>query len=114
MTCQKISTKFSMSGNSHEILFGQDYGVHFSATSYKYNNAVCDISNTWADIGSTPVKISIAPDWYHEYTLRLDTDSGGYYCYDTWNESNVITIDITEFKVDDVDITNQLSPTTPQ
>lgn len=113
-TCKKFAIKFSTSGNSHEILFEKDYGNSFLATSYKYNNEVCDISNTWADFDSTPVKIPITPDLNHGYTLCLNTNSGEYYCYETVNENNLVSIEITEFKVDDVDITNQLSPTTPQ
>ena len=113
-TCKKFAIKFSMSGNSHEILFEKDYGNSFLATSYKYNNEVCDISNTWAYIGSTPVKIPITPDLNHGYTLCLNTNVREYHCYETVKENNVVSIEITEFKVDDVDITNQLSPTTPQ
>ena len=113
-TCKKFAIKFSTSGDSHEILFEKGYGNNFLATSYKYNNEVRDISNTRAYIGSTPVKIPITPDLNHGYTLCLNTDSGEYYCYKTGNENNLVSIEITEFKVDDVDITNQLSPTTSQ
>lgn len=113
-TCKKFAIKFSTSGNSHEILFEKDGVNFFSAASYKYNNEVCATRNAGADIISTTVKISTMPDFDHNYTLCLDTDSGEYYCYEKGNENNLVSIEITEFKVDDVDITNQLSPTTPQ
>lgn len=113
-TCKKFAIKFSTSGDSHEILFEKDGVNFFSAASYKYNNEVCDTRNAVADIISTTVKISTMPDFDHNYTLCLDTDSGEYYCYKAGNENNLVSIEITEFKVDDVDITNQLSPTTSQ
>lgn len=113
-TCKKFAIKFSTSGDSHEILFEKDGVNFFSAASYKYNNEVCDTRNAGADIISTTVKISTMPDFDHNYTLCLDTDSGEYYCYKAGNENNLVSIEITEFKVDDVDITNQLSPRTSQ
>lgn len=113
-TCKKFAIKFSTSGNSHEILFEKDGVNFFSAASYKYNNADCATRNASADIINTTVKISAMLDFEHNYTLCLDTDSGKYYCYKNGNENNLVSIEITEFKVDDVDITNQLSPTTPQ